>query len=269
MAIPAEFALYAMEKMQPLHRQLIVDNVEPDTVDGQALLEDLKREFVDADNMEAFMQAASSRRLQAFCFPGALSQGACKALRNVVDSEPLSHSPDSVDSLPEHQRQLPATEAREQLEELIGARETQRLLSLPLEFYRAEQRQRRAEKETGTSCEDETGGDDGDESLYPPIFSLQEAFIRRYSSDSRPFNPFHMDRSHLTVNVALTSSDDHVGGQLLAVQNGRVQVLERAEGEATLHGSDLLHGVSAMSEGVRYSFLLFFSKRQRPAPSNR
>ena len=40
---------------------------------------------------------------------------------------------------------------------------------------------------------------------------------------------------------------------------GHVQRIARAEGEATLHASTLLHGVSRMAgDGVRYSLILFF-----------
>jgi hypothetical protein len=260
---PAEFAAYAAQKMNPLHRQLIVENAAPGSIDGRLLLDDLAREFSNAESIDAFMKAGQSSHLQVFCMENSLSPASCAALRKVVDTDALSTVPDSVDSLPEHQKLLPATEAREMLEELIGAREAQKLFRLPQDFHRAETLHRqREEKETGTTS------DDDDEAMrWPPVFSLKEAFIRRYSSDSRPFNPFHQDKSHLTVNVALSSSEDHRGGRLLVVLNSEVQALDRAEGEATLHGSDLIHGVSAMTSGVRYSLLLFFSKRQRPVPT--
>ena len=51
---------------------------------------------------------------------------------------------------------------------------------------------------------------------------------------------------------------DHGGGRLLAVYGGRVHVIERPEGEATVHSSDLFHAVTAMTRGVRYSLILFF-----------
>ena len=35
--------------------------------------------------------------------------------------------------------------------------------------------------------------------------------------------------------------------------------IRRAEGEATVHSSSLLHGVTRMRSGVRYSLIMFFA----------
>lgn len=39
---------------------------------------------------------------------------------------------------------------------------------------------------------------------------------------------------------------------------GRVHPLERSEGDATVHSSDLFHGVTRMTRGERYSLIMFF-----------
>ena len=39
----------------------------------------------------------------------------------------------------------------------------------------------------------------------------EEAFVRRYSAETRPFNPFHQDRFRVTVNIALSADDQHGG----------------------------------------------------------
>ena len=44
------------------------------------------------------------------------------------------------------------------------------------------------------------------------------------------------------------------------VLDDRVRLLSRAEGEATVHPSTVLHAVSGVTSGVRYSLLLFFWK---------
>ena len=90
--------------------------------------------------------------------------------------------------------------------------------------------------------------------------------MRRYSAETRPFNPFHQDRFRVTVNVALSADEDHGGGTLLGVYGGQVYRIRRGEGEATVHSSALVHGVTAMTSGVRYSLILFFSTRPRPRP---
>ena len=70
--------------------------------------------------------------------------------------------------------------------------------------------------------------------------------------------PFHADTAMVTVNVALNDETAHSGGGLLAVFDGAVQHLPRAEGEATVHASTLLHAVTCMTSGTRYSLIVFF-----------
>ena len=70
---------------------------------------------------------------------------------------------------------------------------------------------------------------------------------------------FHQDVATITVNVALTADAAVEGGRLLGVCDGRVRVLPRAEGDATVHSSALLHGVTRIEAGTRYSLILFFS----------
>ena len=87
-----------------------------------------------------------------------------------------------------------------------------------------------------------------------------EIFVRRYAAGTRPWFPFHQDRAELTINVALSDDAEHGGGRLLCVYDGRVHRLMRHEGTATVHRSTLLHGVSRMTSGVRYSLILFFGR---------
>ena len=87
---------------------------------------------------------------------------------------------------------------------------------------------------------------------------LEEAFIRRYSANTRPWNVFHQDKARITVNVAVSADAAHEGGRLLGVYGGKLHTIERAEGEATVHSSDLFHAVTSMTHGVRYSLILFF-----------
>ena len=94
---------------------------------------------------------------------------------------------------------------------------------------------------------------------------LREMFVRRYSVDTRPWNPFHTDAYEVTVNVALSADSGHGGGALLGVYDGQVRAIPRAEGDATVHSSKLLHGVTAMSHGTRYSLIVFFDRRGKPA----
>jgi hypothetical protein len=51
------------------------------------------------------------------------------------------------------------------------------------------------------------------------------------------------------------------GGALLGVYGGEVRAICRKEGDATVHSSKLLHGVTAMARGVRYSLIVFFDRK--------
>ena len=94
-----------------------------------------------------------------------------------------------------------------------------------------------------------------------------DCFLRRYScgtagDDQLLITSFHADTASLTVNVALTSDADVDGGQLLGVFDGEVRLLPRSEGDVTVHSSSLLHGVTRMRRGSRYSMILV-SRRSR------
>lgn len=94
-------------------------------------------------------------------------------------------------------------------------------------------------------------------------FESGDAFVRRYSRETRPWIGFHADRAAYTVNMALSSDARHEGGRLVGLVGGRLEVIERSEGEATVHASDLLHAVTCMDAGVRYSLIVFFGQERR------
>ena len=85
-----------------------------------------------------------------------------------------------------------------------------------------------------------------------------DLFVRRYTRETRPWIAFHCDVSTVTINVALNDDADFEGGRLHAVIGARHQIVTRTEGEATAHGDDVMHGVSAMRSGTRYSLIMFF-----------
>ena len=87
---------------------------------------------------------------------------------------------------------------------------------------------------------------------------MSSCVARRYTPDRRPWIPFHNDRASASVNVALLADERHQGGHLLAVYDGAIHRLQRGEGEATTHGPQVLHAVTQIESGVRYSLILFF-----------
>ena len=190
----------------------------------------------DAREEAAALMAALPSRMQLSSvngdlkrIPHALSASACDTLRAAVDRQ-RSVARDSVDLAPEHQRNLTV----EELAALIGQKETAAALSLPSRLR-------------------------GD---FDPKDFRVEMMVRRYTRDTRPWIQFHCDKAAITVNIALAADELHTGGRLICVIDDELQIVERAEGEATVHPSSLLHAVTAMrgSGCTRYSLIIFFHR---------
>ena len=190
----------------------------------------------------------SSRRLLRR--PGAISPTGCAALRRLVDVD-RNVERDSVDGKSQHQLNIGV----ERLIELIGRPEVDGLWRLADECLASQSDEAAARAmASGTSVPRAT------------LEATEEAaggyhvdlFVRRYTRATRPWIAFHQDVSNITINVALSADMSHEGGRLHAILEGRHQVVTRAEGEATVHADDVMHAVSAMRGGVRYSLIAFF-----------
>ena len=123
--------------------------------------------------------------------PRLLSPEACAALRGAVDRERRTVA-DSIDGAPNHQLNL----SRERLAELIGEAAVSALWELPLALG-----------------ETKSGGAASDARAPPP----PQVFVRRYTPETRPWTPWHVDRAAVTVNVALSEEGSCVGGELLTL----------------------------------------------------
>lgn len=247
--VPPELAAFQEvgNKMVPVVRSLLLDGLDPSEVPAHTLLIALGHQSQHRVWKAAHEDHLVIKRLLV------LSPSSCATLRNCVDQR-RRVTADTVDQCPEHQRDVAADE----LEALIGTADFGRLMSLP-QLYHRTQNLENSDEEADEVLEQGLA-----QAVDAPVRArgvalLIKAFIRRYSAETRPFNPFHKDTCGTTVNVALSPDSGHQGGRLLGVCDGKVQVLERDEGEATVHSSDMLHGVSRMTDGVRYSLILFFS----------
>jgi len=183
--------------------------------------------------------------------PKALQTNACSALREAVDEASFS-ALDSVDGCTDYQLNL----SRQDLEALVGPAAVCRLWSLAMGMLRRERSLPRVE-----ATDQLTAGGAADVEPH-------EIFVRRYSPSTRPWFPFHKDRSEVTVNVALSSDSAHGGGRLICLlssglEGGEVRRLDRDEGCATLHPSTVMHAVSRMTSGVRYSLIIFFGRNEK------
>jgi hypothetical protein len=227
-------------KMNPLLRRVLVgDELADDGAAAAGLLG-----LLDCDKLNS-TRAVLQRE-------GVVRRSGCAALRAVVDAE-RDTSDDSVDWKAQHQLNIKV----DRLTELIGREDVLRLWRLADELLQTQQQEAEAEAEaTGTevpvataqAVEASNGG------------YLVDMFVRRYTRETRPWIPFHYDMSNITINVALSADDDVEGGRLHAIMGSppRHCVLSRTEGEATAHGDDVKHAVSAMRSGTRYSLIMFF-----------
>lgn len=166
----------------------------------------------------------------------ALNEQQCALLRQFADDHMTAVTADSVDDYPEYQVNLSIPI----LSELIGSDTVERLLRLPERIGAP-----------NSAAIDE---------LYCSI----DCILRIYSIDTRPYIAFHSDICHYTVNISLSSEGDFQGGDLLAVVGENLQLIPKKAGLATIHSSQIVHGVSRITSGLRYSLILFFTARATP-----
>eukprot|EP01043_Picozoa_sp_COSAG02_P025673 COSAG02_NODE_1451_length_12556_cov_3.624258_2_plen_465_part_00 len=227
----------AAAKMKPLLRRVLIDDVVD--ADDQALLEILGN---GPDRL--ITTRALLRRKRA------IRPAGCAALRAAVDSDRNMES-DSVDNKAQHQQNI--TIGR--LTELIGHQDVDALWQLADDLLTLQ----RSEAEAIA----EAAGEEMPASVAEKVEVANggykvDMFVRRYTRETRPWIPFHYDNCNITINVALSPDTGHEGGRLHAILGGRHRVISREEGEATAHGDDIMHCVSAMRSGVRYSLIMFF-----------
>jgi len=177
------------------------------------------------------VMALNATSAEVMHVPRVITSAACAALRAAIDCG-QSCSPDSVDQLADHQLDLSLVT----LGAIVGRDTVENLVKLGRQWQ--------------LQVRPEDARHEGDVAVI-------EIFGRRYCAEGRPWMPFHGDRAAVTVNVALSDERDHEGGRLLAALDGVMQHIPRMEGQATVHGATLLHGVTRMTSGSRHSLILF------------
>jgi hypothetical protein len=198
------------------------------SVNPYALLEQL-----DMSSSERDRAIQSLERTDAILTrPLVLTQDECSKLRTFVRKQIKNDGIDQVDGCPDWQVNI----SEKKLIRIIGKDARDRLWKVPSILD--------PDEASGAECFDRVG-----------------IFIRMYQRGTRPWMPFHRDGNQWTVNVALNRSDEFAGGRLLALHNHQMQVIERDEGDATCHDDSVFHAVSAITEGTRYSMILFFHRR--------
>ena len=231
--VPPAFAAQARGMPLPL-RRLLVHNCDPAAVSAAAVVHAMRLPLHQFRAAAAALAPPAAEVMQRR--PAALGAAACAALRAAVDGAAAT-SADSVDGLADHQLDF---KRLDDLAAAIGADALEALRAMPAAFA------------DGSAARAAAMGAPAER------LRISQVFVRRYARGERPWFTFHRDRGPLTVNVALASDDGHEGGALLALFDGAVRRVERCEGEAVVHPSTLLHGVSRMRGGVRYSLIVFY-----------
>jgi len=68
---------------------------------------------------------------------------------------------------------------------------------------------------------------------------------------------FHRDHAVVTVNVALNSDSEYEGGRLVVITPDTATMFQRPAGHAAIMDTALVHGVTALQGGFRYSLIAF------------
>ena len=92
-----------------------------------------------------------------------------------------------------------------------------------------------------------------------PNVSLRgyKLYVRKFSRESRASLPVHVDKSRLSVSLAL--NEGYEGGDLFYTDaEGNDQIVSLRKGDAFLFDGDLMHGVRPVRKGVRYSLVVIF-----------
>ena len=86
-------------------------------------------------------------------------------------------------------------------------------------------------------------------------YGLRAIRLRRVEASGHCV-PFHVDLSCRTMQVALNDEHEYAGGRLVYVTHTGFECPPRPAGSATIHGHRIVHGVTELHEGVRYSLFL-------------
>ena len=236
--LPAAWRDAARRIASPTERRLLVYAEAPESIDAHTLIRELaqqKQSLTFDRRVRTMLNSTTERAILGA--PAILDATACAALKGAVDAD-ASLRNGTTDGMPEHTLHID----RAQLEALIGTGPVDALWSLPREYAR---------KTTTLAVSGEV-----DRAAPRAI----ECFIRKFSSETRPWIKMHADVAAITVNIALTSDANRATGRLLGVFDHAVRQIPRSMGDATVHSSSLLHGVSRMPNGEapRYTLILFF-----------
>ena len=82
-----------------------------------------------------------------------------------------------------------------------------------------------------------------------------EIIIRRCEAHGKMIK-FHTDAHQKTLQVSLNDDSEYVGGRLVFVNNEGIHTPIRKTGTVTIHDKKIVHAVSLLESGTRYSLFM-------------
>lgn len=204
----------------PVIKKFLIDNANPIDATSDERETVLKYGF----NPEL----AKSKNLKMKDSIKIFSPEQCGLLIDFVDNHISSAAIDTVDDMPEYQVDL----SNDLLSHLLGDETTNILFSLPKLI-------------DSEFCNNHS---------TVPSYSI---FLRLYSSETRPYIAFHHDICEFTCVVALNDESKFEGGHFILLADNILQKAPWKEGSGLLHSGNLVHGVSSITKGKRYSLVMF------------
>ena len=64
-----------------------------------------------------------------------------------------------------------------------------------------------------------------------------------------------------TMKIELNDTSDYKGGDLIYLTDGKVHRPEQVKGSITIHNNDIIHGVTPIVKGERYSLFILNTRR--------
>lgn len=92
---------------------------------------------------------------------------------------------------------------------------------------------------------------------YTPVPPKNIRCVLRRCAEVGKFIDFHIDAAPVTLQMALNDEKDYGGGRLVYLHDDLLDSPSRPKGTITIHENDIVHGVTMLTSGVRYSLYLF------------
>lgn len=92
---------------------------------------------------------------------------------------------------------------------------------------------------------------------YTPVPPKNIRCVLRRCAEVGKFIDFHVDAAPVTLQMALNGEKDYGGGRLVYLHDDLLESPSRPKGTITIHENDIVHGVTMLTSGVRYSLYLF------------